>query len=200
MSATDTGTARRLGLWGWRGWLARLGRARDGTAMVEFAMLIPVLLGFSFGIIDLSLFLFDYHRTGEAVRQGTRTATIVPTIVDVDDLNVGDVVTCTSSGGAVACGAYATPNADSFANIFARIQFLQPAVKENNVTVTYTLSDIGDPTTPGGALPLVTVSLVNVTHELTMLSALPLMPTSIDMPTFSVTFLGNGKAIATASP
>ncbi len=181
-----------------RGWrrLVRLGGDRDGASMVEFAFLLPVLLAFSFGIIDLTLYLFDYHRAGEATRQGTRTATIVPAIIDIDDLNPGDRATCTSSGGAVDCGIYAAPASSSFTNILARMQFIQPYVGEDNVVVNYELSDVGDVATPGGALPLVTVSLVNMPHELTMLQALPGMPTSIQMPTFSITFLGNGKAVA----
>ncbi len=181
-----------------RGWrrLVGLGGDRDGAAMVEFAFLLPVMLAFSFGIIDLTLFLFDYHRAGEATRQGTRTATIVPAIIDIDDLNPGDKATCTSAGGAVTCGVYAAPDAASFANVVTRMQFIQPDVGETNVVIDYQLSDVGDVATPGGALPLITVSLVNMPHELTMLAALPLMPTSIQMPTFSMTFLGNGKAVA----
>ena len=181
-----------------RGWrrFVRLGGDRDGATMVEFAFLIPVMLAFSFGIIDLTLFLFDYHRAGEATRQGTRTATIVPSIIDVDDLNPGDKATCTSSAGAVTCGVYATPDSASFANVVARMQVIQPDVAEDNVVINYTLSDVGDVATPGGALPLVTVSLVNMPHELTMLKALPGMPTAIQMPTFSITFLGNGRKVA----
>jgi Flp pilus assembly protein TadG len=181
-----------------RGWrrLVRLGGDRDGATMVDFAFLLPVMLAFSFGIIDLTLFLFDYHRAGEATRQGTRTATIVPSIVDVDTLSPGDKATCTSSGGTVSCGTFAAAAAASFNDILTRMQFIQPYVAENNVVVNYELSDVGDPATPGGALPLVTVNLVNMPHDLTMLAALPGMPAQIQMPTFSITFLGNGKTVA----
>lgn len=179
---------------------ARLGNDRQGATMIEFALLLPVLLAFSFGIIDMTLFLFEYHRAGEATRQATRTATIVPTMIDLDDLDVGDVATCTSTGGVVSCGAYAAPNGAGFQNILAQMRLLKPDVAETNIRISYMLSDVGDPTTPGGALPLVTLSLINMPHELTMLRALPLMPDSITLPTFTVTFLGNGKAIATAAP
>lgn len=181
-----------------RGWrrLVGLGGDREGAAMVEFAFLAPVLLVFSFGIIDLTLYLFDYHRAGEATRRGTRTATIAPAIIDIDDLNPGDKATCTSSGGAVNCGVYATPDSASFARVLTQMQFIQPYVAENNVVIDYQLSDVGDPTTPGGTLPLITVSLINMPYDLTMLKAFPLMPTSFRMPTFSITFLGNGKTVS----
>ena len=181
-----------------RGWrrLVGLGGDRNGATMVDFAFLLPVMLVFTFGIIDLTLFLFDYHRAGEATRQGTRTATIAPTIINVDDLTPGAKATCTSSGGAVSCGGYATPDSASFARVLTQMQFIQPYVAENNVVIDYELSDVGDPTTPGGALPLVTVSLVNMPFDLTMMKALPLMPTTFQMPTFSITFLGNGKTVS----
>jgi Flp pilus assembly protein TadG len=47
-----------------------------GSALVEYAIVLPVLLTFLFGIMDFSRFLYTYHFVSEVAREGTRYAMV----------------------------------------------------------------------------------------------------------------------------
>jgi hypothetical protein len=82
-------------------------------------------------------------------------------------------VTCAQDGTAVSCGGVSAANSAAFAAIVADMQAILPTVTAENVTVEYTASGVGDPTTPGGLIPLVTVRLVDLRHDYLMISGLP---------------------------
>ena len=54
------------------------GRSQQGTAMVEFAIVAPVLLLFVFGIIDYGRYFFLYNSLTNAAREGARLAAVTP--------------------------------------------------------------------------------------------------------------------------
>jgi Flp pilus assembly protein TadG len=49
-----------------------------GAALVEFAIVLPVLLLLAFGIIDLGRLLYTYNNLTSAVREGARLAAVLP--------------------------------------------------------------------------------------------------------------------------
>ena len=55
--------------------LARLRRARDGIAAVEFAIVLPLLVLMLFGTIEIGRILFDYQAASKSVRDATRYLT-----------------------------------------------------------------------------------------------------------------------------
>ncbi len=169
--------------------LLRLKAATEGLAAVEFAVLAPVMLGLGFGIVDMGLLVFEYHRAGDAARRATRTATIVSSVPDLSALTAGTPITCTSSGSVVDCGGTAVNSAASFTSIVGAMQALLPQVTPQNVEIEYRLSGIGDAATPAGVLPFVTVRLVNLDYNFMMIDAFPGMPSSVTLPTFEVTQL-----------
>jgi Flp pilus assembly protein TadG len=56
--------------------LRRLGLGERGTAMVEFALIAPVLFFLIFGVLDFSLALNDYNQESQLVGLGARAAAV----------------------------------------------------------------------------------------------------------------------------
>jgi Flp pilus assembly protein TadG len=56
--------------------LSRFRRSECGAALVEFAIVLPVLLLLVFGIIDLGRLLYTYNNLTSAVREGARLAAV----------------------------------------------------------------------------------------------------------------------------
>lgn len=67
---TSATTMRRVAAW--RRVLAR----DEAAAMVEFAIIAPLLFMLVFGIIDYGRFFFDYNRLTNAAREGARAAAV----------------------------------------------------------------------------------------------------------------------------
>jgi Flp pilus assembly protein TadG len=53
---------------------ARFARSESGASMVEFAIILPILFLFLFGIIDFGRALFQYNNLTNAAREGARFA------------------------------------------------------------------------------------------------------------------------------
>jgi Flp pilus assembly protein TadG len=173
-----------------------LGRAlacQRGETILTFAYVLPILLGLSFAILEFTLIMFDYHRAGEATRRAARLATIVAPVADLADLESGTVVTCTAAGGTLSCGAANVTSQQSFDDVLAYMQAILPNIQAANVELTYSPSGLGDPATPGGILPLVTVRLAGLQYAFTVLNFVPGMPIAITFPPFTTSYLASGK-------
>jgi Flp pilus assembly protein TadG len=59
-----------------RGWLRRLRRNERGTALVEFALIAPLLFLLLFGIIDFGRALDYYNQVTQLAGQGARAAAV----------------------------------------------------------------------------------------------------------------------------
>jgi Flp pilus assembly protein TadG len=94
-----------------------------GGTLAEFAVVLPVLLAFLFGIMDFSRFLYTYHFVSEVAREGTRYAVVRG-----------------STFGATACASTSTfaCNATS-GNVQSYVQGLTPpGITPSSLTVTTT--------------------------------------------------------------
>ena len=171
--------------------LGRLFGATEGAALVEFGLILPVLLLTTFGAIEFTLAMFDYHQLGEAARRGARVAIINPPVAKLDNLPTLGTITCSKATSTVSCGSGVTMlNAANFTSVVSAIQEMAPSVKASNVVITYRWSEIGDLSTPGGIKPLVTVQLSNVNHQFAMLSFVPSLD-HIVLPSFSTSVVAN---------
>jgi Flp pilus assembly protein TadG len=54
------------------------GREERAAAMVEFAIVAPLLFMLVFGLIDVGRFMFEYHHLVNAVRDGARVGAVLP--------------------------------------------------------------------------------------------------------------------------
>ncbi len=171
------------------GALRRLLGNGDGGALVEFGLILPILLLVSFGAVEFTITMFDYHRLGEAARRGARQAIISPPVAKLETLEADGSITC-AKAGSLSCGSATVLSSANFDAVVSAIQEIAPAVTAANVTINYRWSGIGDLTTPGGIKPLVTVRLTNVTHDFTVLSIIPALD-YIVLPSFSTSVVAN---------
>lgn len=170
--------------------LARLGRNRRGDVIVGFALLVPVLMLVTAGIIEFSIYMFERGRATEATRRGTRVAVIQSPIASLEDLAAGPVI-CTSSAGAASCGGVTLESQASLDAIVADMQRIMPSIAPENVQVVYRFSGLGEAGS-GGIKPFVTVSLVNLKHQYVMLGMIPGLPGMQTFPSFATTEIKGG--------
>lgn len=167
-------------------------RNEDAGPAGEFALVLPVMLFFILGIIDVGRLMWDWNQAEKATQMGVRWAVateMVPEgLVDysfsinenveqgqpVPEANFPGVI-CTGAGGSAVCncktgGTCSFPldaNSGAFTDIVDRISDFKPDVTEQNVIVEYGHSGLGfsgDPNGPDVA-PLVTVRLQNLDFQ-----------------------------------
>ena len=178
------GSATRL----WRRWW----QGDSGDALIGFAFTLPVLLGLMLAIVEFGLLAFDYHRAGEAVRRGARVAATQLPVADTATFTAGSTATCIATG-AVTCDGEVALRPDNFEAVVATMRDIYPKLTAGNVQLAYTASGIGEAGTPAGILPLVTVRLIGVEHEYTMLGFVPGMPDKLTFPPFTTNQIGRNR-------
>jgi Flp pilus assembly protein TadG len=92
----------------------------EGSALVEFALVLILALTFLFGIMDFSRFLYTYHFLSEVAREGTRYAMVRG-----------------SSWGSTACASTITFSCNATAaNVISYVQGLTPpGITASSLTV-----------------------------------------------------------------
>lgn len=174
---------------------ARLAHDRNGASAAEFALVLPVLVLFLLGIIDVGRLMWTVNQAEKATQAGVRAA-VVTNIIATDltedfteeyGLVGGDPVplgtfgstTCDSSNCSGDLGGH---DAAAFAYVADRVRYMYPQVTPADITVRYDnvgLGFAGDPSGPDVAA-LVTVSLRNLSFE-----PLVLFGGSVALPSFS---------------
>ena len=173
-----------------------------GAVAAEFAMVVPIMIIFLLGILDVGYYAWAINRGEKATQMGARWA--VATNMVPSDLAAysfatsGGVpqgttvpaadfpgVTCTSTGCTckATCGFGLTRDADAFNAIVGRMQDFKGSIAPENVQIDYDYSGLGyagDPNGPDVA-PIVTVSLVNMEHR----PLYGLLIGSVDLPDFA---------------
>jgi Flp pilus assembly protein TadG len=187
---------------------------RSGASAAEFALVLPLLLFFLFGIIDGARFLWETNRAEKATQMGARIIVVTDAISgglanfsylgDTSGgaaLTQGDVVPaaalgridCTSTAGTVSCTCVSTPcpgtltpiNNAGFNLALARMRGIKPGITASNVLVSYRGSGLGYAGDPNG----MDISPL-VTVELSGLQFRPtlgLMLGTINLPPFRTT-------------
>lgn len=167
-------------------------RCRRGTAAIEFAILLPVLLVISVAGLEFALIMFDYHLATEATRRAARVAIIEPPMVAVDEITTAGV-TCTYAGGSTpSCSASVSASATAtFDKIAAAIAETVPsALSDPSLTITVTYRDTGltDSATTNVFTPSVTVRLIGLRYE--FFAAGLLGVSGFEFPSFDTTRVG----------
>lgn len=183
--------------------LRRLVRDQSAAGAAEFALVLPLLIVFLFGIIDAGRFMWEYNEAEKATQMGARYAVVtdmVPTGLASYSFSISggiaqgtavptssfDRAVCDDSGcgtctGSV-CGSIGYSNAN-FRRIVDRMKLMYPPIGYSNVQVEYRNVGLGFAGNPDGPdiSALVTVSLRNLTFQpITCL----VFACSVNMPDF----------------
>jgi Flp pilus assembly protein TadG len=165
-----------------------------GGGAAEFALVVPALLLFLFGIIDVARLMWTYNLAEKATQSGVRFAVVtdvIPTELNDDfaltySLVGGEPVptstfastTCTNVG----CSGNWGYNGTAFTAVVTRMRRIYGPIAASNVRIRYDnvgLGFAGDPNGPDVAA-LVTVELQNLTFQPI---ALIVFNTSLALPT-----------------
>ena len=184
--------------------LGRLLRDRQAASAAEFALVLPLLLIFLFGIIDAGRFMWVYNEAEKATQMGVRYAVVtdpVPSGLSSYSFSISDGIaqgtavptanftSATCSSGSCSCvgGSFCSSvgyNSTAFNNIVARMALMYPPIGANNVQVVYQNVGLGFAGNPDGpdVSTLVTVKLNGLNfHPITCL----VFACTIPMPNFS---------------
>ena len=163
---------------------------RTAASAAEFALVLPLLLVFIFGIIDVGRLMWEWSRAEKATQMAVRYATVtdvVPSgLASYDFTTQSGVlqgapvssalfpgVTCTGTTTTAACtckgtcGFPLTANATAFKNIVARMNVMESRITPDNVVIDYDYSGLGFAGNPYGpdVAPIVTVRIRNMKFE-----------------------------------
>lgn len=172
---------------------------RGAASAVEFALVLPVLLWFLLGIIDVGRLMYVWNKAEKATQMGVRFAAVtdfVPatlnTAIFTDppyNLVGGDPVPTSTFSSTIcdttSCTGNWGYNATAYNNIVERMRLMFPGIggeANNKVTIQYEnvgLGYAGDPSGPDVSA-LVTVRLQNITFR-----PFVLLGTRVTLPPFS---------------
>lgn len=165
--------------------LASILRDQRASSAAEFALVLPLLILFLFGIIDIGRYMWALNRAEKATQMGVRYAVVSDPVADVINIDFvgdfsipgGDAVpsatfgsaTCTNTACTVTGAASGENgrNAAAFDAIVAWMRNFYPELQPANVQVIYEnvgLGYSGDPTGPDVA-PLTTVALTGLSFQ-----------------------------------
>lgn len=164
--------------------LALFVRNTRAASAAEFAMVLPVLLLFLFGIIDVGRYMWEINRAEKATQMGVRYAIVsdpVANVINTDFVAYGipggdpvpttafDTAICGDNGNCTVTGGAgdASRNAAAFTYIVDWMKKFYPAIQPQNVSVSYRnvgLGYSGDPNGPNVAA-LTTVELRDIPFQ-----------------------------------
>lgn len=201
------------------GFLTRLWRDQRGGPAAEFVLVLPLLILFLFGIIDVGRLMWEWNKAEKATMMGVRQAVVVNPVASglasysyavSGGIPQGDPIpqsgfggiSCTStacaclSEGGGSCPFGTGRDGTAFNTILAQMQAMKNDITPADVVIAYRWSGLGyagDPNGPDVA-PLVTVSLRNLQFQPMILFG----AVNLDLPGFGATLTMEGGGSTTS--
>ena len=122
--------------------LRNLFRHDDGTQLIEFAIVFPVLLLLFAGTTELGRLFYTYNSLAKATRSGARYLSTVQTVDSTSTSAAKNMVLCGNPGG---CGGAGQP------------AVIVPNLTASNIVVT--------PPTTGVGVKYVTIAITGYTYQ-----------------------------------
>ncbi|GMN01858.1 TadE/TadG family type IV pilus assembly protein [Erythrobacter sp. MTPC3] len=166
--------------------LRRFGKNQTGASAAEFALVLPLLILFLIGTIDVGLYSWSINQAEKATQVGARHAVATDMLPGglatysfavsggipqgtVVPVSAFPGVTCTETGCTCngSCAFGTAMNDAAFTGIVTRMQRIKSDIEPSNVTVRYDHSGLGfsgDPNGPDVA-PIVTVELNDMEYQ-----------------------------------
>lgn len=176
-------------------------RDRSGASAAEFALVLPLLLLFLFGIIDAGRWMWMYNEAEKAAQMGARMAVVTnPISSSMSDSYVGACSPALTQGDLIPSSCFSTPvtctstgcssgtqDTATFNAIVSRMQLFLPAISASNVAVEYSGSGLGYAGNPNGPdiSPLVTIKIGTPATPLQFTPITSLLLATVNMPTFT---------------
>jgi Flp pilus assembly protein TadG len=175
-----------------------------GAAGAEFALVLPVLILFLFGMIDVGRYMWSVNQLEKATQIGARWAVVTDMVsTGLANTNYGTTLgqgaaippssfgaaQCQKSSGSVTCTCQSDPcptltpfNGAAFDAMAQRMEQIAPDIADSNITIVYKNSGLGYAGNPNGpdVAPIVTVTAQDVSF-----SPLVLFGGSFDLPSES---------------
>lgn len=187
--------------------LARVVRDSRAASAAEFALVLPLLLIFLIGILDVGRLMWTWNKAEKATQVGVRYAAVTDVASgqlfsfrftvnagvgqgNVVPNGVFDYLLCTEDNDCSNCSGTACddiePSLDSsaFNALVGRMQTMFPQIESNNVEVEYRNVGLGFAGDPNGSdvAPLITVRLKDMSFTPILLQ---LFGGTISLPSFS---------------
>lgn len=185
--------------------LFRLFKDPRAAVGAEFAMVVPIVILFVLGMVDVGRLMWTWNRAEKAAQMGVRYAAVtdmasaelqsydfysegIPRGQTIPDTSFSGA-TCTSTGCTCTGGTICTNVAAAstgFTNTVARMRAIMPEIQPENVTIEYSYSGLGYSGDPYGpdVNPLITVTLRDMTFRPSLGYVLGL---GINLPSFAST-------------
>jgi hypothetical protein len=165
-------------------------RDQRAASAAEFAMVLPVMVLFLLGIIDVGRFAYEINQAEKATQSGARWAVVTDMIpsglasysfATSGGIEQGTVVqpanfpgvSCTSNGTTTTCTCASggtcsfplTASNPAFLRLVERMSYMKGGITAANVVVDYSWSGLGFSGDPNGSdvAPITTVRLRNLT-------------------------------------
>lgn len=194
-------------------WIARFARDTHASSAAEFALVLPLLLIFLFGMIDVGRLMWTWNRAEKATQMGVRYAVVTDMVpnglaaysfVNGSTITQGDAIpesafggaSCVINAGAVSCSCktgatcpspLVSNSADAltaFDNIVNRMRLFMPEIASTNVTVDYDYSGLGYAGDPNGP-DVAPLVKVSLKQMTFQPTILMLFRSTIPLPSFS---------------
>jgi hypothetical protein len=158
----------------------------NGSTAAEFGLVLPLLLLFLLGMIDVGRYMWTANQLEKATQMGARMAVVTNMVPGgLANANYGltlgqgapippatfGAASCTETAGAVSCSCVTAPcpvltpyDSVAFNDIVTRMRAIAPAIDAANVSIAYTNSGLGFAGDPSGSdvAPIVTVTAADV--------------------------------------
>ena len=181
----------------------------SASSAAEFAMVLPLMLLFIFGIIDVGRLMWQWNEAEKATQMGVRFAVVTTPVAtglaEFDFTTISGVqqgapigstlfpgVSCTGTAIAATCTCKAantcsfpaTANGPAFNNIVTRMTLIDAQIAPANVVVDYDHAGLGFAGNPYGpdVAPIITVGLRNMQFRPILGQ---LFGATINMPSFA---------------
>jgi hypothetical protein len=179
---------------------------RGGASAAEFALVLPLMLIFLLGIMDVGFYAWQINRAEKATQTGARWAVATDLIpsglvtysfatdggitqgTTVPEADSFEEIVCSDTGCACsgACPFPDTVNTVAFDDVVGRMQEIKNEIEPGNVEIVYSWSGLGFSGDPNGpdVSPFVTVRLVDMQYQplFTLITG-----GDIDLPEFAYT-------------